>query len=82
MLDAKEKFQDVVWSDKCTVQLDNHSRVCFHQKKEPRKLKPRLKHPVKIHIWGNQFSTWSFSARDLLRNYDSYTLLFNLLVPN
>ena len=52
MLDANEKFQDVVWSDECTVQLDNHGRVCFRRKKQPRKLKPRPKHPVKVHIWG------------------------------
>ena len=52
MLNTKEKFQDVVWSDECMVQLDNHGCVCFHRMKEPGKLKPRPKHPVKVHIWG------------------------------
>ena len=49
---ANEKFENAVFSDECTVQLDHHGRVCFRRKKEPRKLKPWAKHPVKFHIWG------------------------------
>ena len=49
---ANEKFENAVFSDECTVQLDHHGRVCFRRKKEPRKLKPWAKHPVKVHIWG------------------------------
>ena len=41
-----------VFSVECTVQLDHHGCVHFRLKKEPRKLKPRAKHPVKVHIWG------------------------------
>ena len=37
---ANEKFENAVFSDECTVQLDHHGRVCFRRKKEPRKLKP------------------------------------------
>ena len=54
MLKSNEKFGNVIWSDECTVQLDHHGHlhVCFHRKKEPRKLKPRPKHAAKVHIWG------------------------------
>ena len=52
MLETKEQFKDVIFSDECSVQLDNHGNLCFRKRKEPRKLKPRAKHPVKVHIWG------------------------------
>ena len=49
---VKEKFTDVVFTDECTVQLENHSRLCFRKHLQPRQLKQRAKHPVKIHVWG------------------------------
>ena len=49
---ANEQFSNVVFSDECTVQLENHSRLCFRKKNEKRKLKQRAKHPIKLHIWG------------------------------
>lgn len=49
---AKEQFADVVFTDECTVQLEQHGRVCFRKRLQPRLLKQRAKHPVKIHIWG------------------------------
>ena len=41
-----------MFTDESTVQLDQHSRVCFRRRLQPRKLKQRAKHPVKVHIWG------------------------------
>ena len=41
-----------MFCDECTLQLENHSRLCFHKKHEKRKLKQRHKHPIKLHIWG------------------------------
>ena len=49
---VKEDFTNVVFTDECSVQLEQHSRLCFCKRLQPRKLKPRAKHPVKIHIWG------------------------------
>jgi len=49
---SKEKFEDVIFSDECTVQLENHSKLCFRKKNQPRALKQRAKHPVKVHLWG------------------------------
>lgn len=47
-----EKFDDVIFTDECTVQLENHSRLCFRKHRQPWRLKQRAKHPVKVHIWG------------------------------
>ena len=47
----KDQFQDVIWTDECSVQQDSHGRLCFRRVKEPRKLKPKPKHPVKVHVW-------------------------------
>ena len=43
-----ETFDDVIFTDECTVQLNHHGR----KENEPRALKQRPKHPAKIHIWG------------------------------
>ena len=49
---VNEQFTDVIFTDECTVQLEQHSRLCFRKRHQPRVLKQRAKHPVKIHIWG------------------------------
>lgn len=51
-LRLEETFDDVIFTDESSIQLDHHSRVCFHKKLQPRALKQRPKHPVKIHVWG------------------------------
>ena len=51
-ISAKETFDNVIFTDECSVQLDNHGRLCFRKKNEPRKLKPKPKHPIKVHVWG------------------------------
>lgn len=47
-----EQFDDVIFTDECSVQLDHHGRLCFRKKDEPRKMKPKPKHPLKVHVWG------------------------------
>ena len=44
-------FNDVIWSDETTVQLESHRRHSYRKKGEPATLKPRPKHPIKLHIW-------------------------------
>lgn len=51
-LRLKETFDDVIFTDESTIQLDNHGRICLRKKLQPRALKPRAKHPAKIHVWG------------------------------
>ena len=49
-LESNEWFVDVVWTGECSVQLDSHGCLCFRRAKEPRKLKPRAKHPIKVYV--------------------------------
>ena len=51
MLSTNETFDNVIFSDECSVKLDNHGRLCFRLRGEPRTLKPKPKHPVKVHVW-------------------------------
>ena len=51
-LRVKEDFKNLIFADECSVQLEQHSRICFRKRLQTRKLKQLAKHPVKIHIWG------------------------------
>ena len=46
-----ENFKDVIWSDECTVMIERKRKTC-RRAGHPRKLKPKPKHPLKVHIWG------------------------------
>ncbi len=37
--------------DECSIHLDKHSKLTFRKKNRPRKLKPKPKHPLKLHVW-------------------------------
>ena len=50
----KEKFDDVIFTDECSVQLYVHRKKCY-RKKRPRKLKPRPKYPPKVPCIGRNF---------------------------
>ena len=52
MIDTNEQFDDVVFTDESSIQLDTHRKRCYLKKSTPRKLKPRPKHPLKVHVWG------------------------------
>ena len=45
-----DTFGDAIFSDETIVQLDTH-RCCCYRKGEKSRLKPRPKHPVKVHVW-------------------------------
>ena len=47
----KVDFKEVIWSDECTVMIER-KRKSYSRVGHPRKLKPKPKHPLKIHIWG------------------------------
>ena len=51
-MEEKEAFDDVIFTDESTVQLECHRRRCFRKRKTPRKLKYKHKHPLKLHMWG------------------------------
>ena len=47
----KEDFSNVIWSDECTVIIER-KRKTYRRAGHPRVLKPKAKHPLRIHIWG------------------------------
>ena len=42
----------MIWTDERSVQLDPHWKTVSRRKGTAKALKPRSKHPQKIHIWG------------------------------
>ena len=50
-LAEQEQFNDVIFTDESTFQLDRHRRKCFRKQGAPRKLKYKHKHPPKVHVW-------------------------------
>ena len=39
-----DNFDDVIWTDECSIQLENHRRFCCRKEGQPPKPKPRLVH--------------------------------------
>lgn len=56
-LHERDTFDDVIWSDETSVQLEFHRRHCFRKENQPPRLKPKPKHPVKVHVWAG-ISKW------------------------
>ena len=44
-------FDNVIWSDEASIQLETHRKRCYRKQGERPKPKPRPKHPVKVHVW-------------------------------
>ena len=51
-LNEVEQFSDVIWTHEYSVQLDPYRTIISRRKRTAKSLKPRPKHPQKIHIWG------------------------------
>ena len=57
-LRENEQFDNVIFTDECSVLLENHSKLSFHRKWEQPKLKGKPKHPVKVHVWAGISKRW------------------------
>ena len=44
-------FENVVWTDETSVQLETHKCFYCHKLRQKPRYKPRPKHPVKVHVW-------------------------------
>ena len=44
-----DNFENVVWTDECTVQLETHRRFCCRKRGQPPRLKPRYMLPTYTH---------------------------------
>ena len=45
-----EDFDDVIFTDETTVQLENHRRFCCRKEGERPKPKPRYRNSIKLHV--------------------------------
>ena len=52
MLKNSEQFDDVIFTDEFIFQVDYHARRAYRRVGEPRVLRPKPKHPAKVHVWG------------------------------
>ena len=48
----EEDFENVIWTDECSVQQERHTKRNYRKKGQPKALKPKPKHPLKVHVWG------------------------------
>ena len=46
-----DKFEDVIWSDEASIQLETHRRHCYRKLGERPTPKPCPKHPLKVQVW-------------------------------
>ena len=46
-----DTFEDVIWTDEASIQLDWHKRYCCRKEGEKPRAKPRPKHPIKVRVW-------------------------------
>ena len=44
-------FDNVIFIDESTIEMQQHERICFRKIGEQRKLKPLPKHALKLHVW-------------------------------
>ena len=44
-------FEDVIWTDETTVQLETHRRFYCRKRGQKPHYKPCSKHPIKVHVW-------------------------------
>ncbi|KAL2102103.1 hypothetical protein ACEWY4_001271 [Coilia grayii] len=49
---AGEKFDNVLFTDESTVALERFALQCWRKRSVKGMAKPRVKHPVKLHVWG------------------------------
>ena len=44
-------FDDVIYTDESTVQIETHYRTCCYKRGQKPCYKPMPKHPAKAHVW-------------------------------
>ena len=51
ILESDDTFYNVIFSDECSVSLQQYQRTCYRKIDELTKRKPKRKHPLKVHVW-------------------------------
>ena len=53
-LSEKEKFDNIIFTDETSMQIEQHARICFWKDGSQPKRKGRRKHPLKVRISLNE----------------------------
>ena len=51
VLETGDTFNNVIFTDECSVSLEQFRRTCYRKVGEPARRKPKPKHPLKLHVW-------------------------------
>ena len=51
IMESDDTFDNVIFSDECSISLQQYRRTCYRKVDEPTKRKPKPKHPLKVHVW-------------------------------
>ena len=52
LLASNDNFKNIIFSDESSVEMIWHKKICRRKKGVSPKLKPKPKHPLKVHVWG------------------------------
>ena len=50
VLETRDTFDNVIFTDECSVSLEQFRRTCYRKVGEPARRKPKPKQPLKLHI--------------------------------
>ena len=48
-------FDNLIFTDESSIWLEQHNKLCFRKKGVPAKLKLKVKHPYKVHVWAGSY---------------------------
>ena len=52
LIDSNDALEDVIFTDETSVQLNQNVNVSYRKKSAARTMKPKPKHPLKVHVYG------------------------------
>ena len=78
-LEDRESFNDVIFTDECSVHVENHAKLSFRRKWEPTKMKGRPKHPYKFHVWAGISKRGATKALIFTGNMDAQFYMEHIL---
>ena len=51
VLETGDTFNNIIFTDECSVSLEQFCLTCYREVSEPARRKHKLKHPLKLHVW-------------------------------
>ena len=51
VIETGDTFDNIIFTDECSISLQQFRRTCYRKMGEPAKRKPKPKHPLKVHVW-------------------------------